>query len=83
MKKRPVSLLQTTQNTRDLGGYFREKYGDTPISNASKNGHIEIVRYLYEECNAKVRMNLLEYAADNGHCDIVKYLWEKFNKEHN
>ena len=21
MKKRPVSLLQTTQNTRDLGGY--------------------------------------------------------------
>lgn len=29
MKKRPVILLQTTQNTRDLGGYFREKYGDT------------------------------------------------------
>lgn len=45
MKKRPVSLLQTTQNTRDLGGYRTEnnsltlsnrllrsdiqKYGDT------------------------------------------------------
>ena len=31
-----------------------DKNGYTPISIASLNGHLEIVKYLYETCNADV-----------------------------
>ena len=41
-----------------------------------RNRHIDIVKYLYETCHAKIPDHALTYAAKNGHHDIVKYLSE-------
>jgi len=60
-------------------------YGFTPFNLASVNGHLEIVKYLIEECNANVEAKNkdgdtpLFYASLEGRFEIVKYLIEECN----
>jgi ankyrin repeat protein len=54
--------------------------GRTAIFYAAYNGHIDVVRYLVEQCgaNAHVMMdenkNAAFFAESNGHNDVVDYL---------
>ena len=38
------------------------KYGNTPINEASRNGHLDVVKYLYETCHAKIPDNAINEA---------------------
>ena len=50
-----------------------------PLSKASENGHLEVVKYLVEQgADVCARYNYpLINASDNGHLDVVKYLVEQ------
>jgi ankyrin repeat protein len=69
-------LILNGIGSNDIGGCLIE---------ASSNGHLEVVKYLYEECHANVEAKNnkgytpIIYASQNGHLDIVKYLYEECN----
>jgi hypothetical protein len=50
---------------------------------ASLNDHLEVVKYLHEECHANIEAKdeggktPIMCASENGHLDIVKYLHEE------
>ena len=46
----------------------------------SKYGHLEMVKYLVEECGVNARADndfAVRWASENGHLEVVKYLVEK------
>ena len=57
--------------------------GMTPLHSASFNGHIEVVKYLIEQCHANVEekdnsgWTPLHYASVNGQIEVAKYLIEQ------
>ena len=61
---------------------MKDKYECTPISIASSNGYLNIVKYLYETCHADVETkdkhgkSPINLASHNGHLDVVMYLNE-------
>ena len=52
---------------------------------AAANGHLEVIKYLFEQCHANVEANdgngetHLFIASSNGHLDIIKYLHETWH----
>ena len=52
----------------------KNERGSTPINRASFNGSIEVVKYLYETCHAKVDDKAINNASSNGHFEIKEYL---------
>jgi ankyrin repeat protein len=55
-------------------------FNDYAVRLASKNGHLDVVKYLVEEHGADVRAqsnNAIKRASENGHLDVVKYLVEE------
>jgi len=54
-----------------------------PLNSASRDGHLDIVKYLFEECYCNSETNdnegrtALHLASANGYFDIVKYLVEE------
>jgi len=64
---------------------IEDDWGRTPLIYASKNGRLEIMKYLIEECNANVEAkDKLGYtplmrASMYDHFEIVKYLIEEHN----
>jgi hypothetical protein len=59
---------------------FDITYGNNfAIRDASENGHLDVVKYLYENTKADpIAMDnfAIKWAADNGHLNVVKYLHE-------
>lgn len=54
-------------------------YSELPLRLASREGHLDIVKYLVENFDANIHANnegALLWASGNGHLDIVKYLVE-------
>ena len=51
----------------------KDNYGYTPLHHASRNGHLNIVQYLTQECHSDVESKdkdgytPLHYASENGH----------------
>ena len=43
----------------------KDKYEWTPINDASKNGHLEAVKYLYETCHVKITDRVINTAERN------------------
>ncbi|CAK9251837.1 unnamed protein product, partial [Sphagnum jensenii] len=60
-----------------------DKYGETPLHLAAKNGEFDLVKYLVEEKGADAKAadkdgnTPLHRAAKNGKLDVVKYLVEE------
>ena len=58
-------------------------YGKTALIAASEEGHLEVVKYLVEQCHANVEAKdndgytPLIRASENGHLEVVKYLVEQ------
>ena len=59
------------------------RYGQTPLSYAAQNGHLEIIKFLVRESGADVESKSnngqtpLSWAAANRHLEIVKFLVEE------
>ena len=53
-----------------------EIYEKYLINTVSKNGNLEILKYLNETCHVKICDSVINIASENGHLDIVKYLCE-------
>ena len=51
------------------------------IKNASRNGHLELVKYLYETCHANVTDNANNSDSIRGYFDVFKYLHETCHSE--
>jgi ankyrin repeat protein len=70
-----TELLQTHTWSR-----IRGDRGQTPLHEASKNGHVEAVRLLFELCSGiemvrdNDRLSPLHYAAESGYLDVVSLL---------
>ena len=48
---------------------------------ASKNGHLEVVKYLVEKCGVNARVEddwAVKCACMNGYFEVVKYLFKKY-----
>jgi len=53
---------------------------DCALNEAAHSGHLEVVKYLVEDCEANVHPDdecTLRWAAEGGHLEIVKYLVSK------
>ncbi|TMW58618.1 hypothetical protein Poli38472_010177 [Pythium oligandrum] len=46
------------------------------IDGATRNGHLDMVKYLHEERNDGCTIDAVDIAANNGHLDVVKFLFE-------
>jgi hypothetical protein len=61
----------------------KDNNGKTPIIIASENDHLDVIKYLHEECHANVEAEdivgwtPIMYASYNGHLEVVKYLYEE------
>jgi ankyrin repeat protein len=70
-----TDLLQTHTWSRVKGDH-----GQTPLHEASRNGHVEAARLLIEFCNGiemvrdSDKLSPLHYAAESGHLDVVSLL---------
>lgn len=49
------------------------------IDKASKNGHLDVVKYLHS-INKDCTVDAMDFASKNGHLDVVKYL-HSINKD--
>jgi hypothetical protein len=47
--------------------------GDTPINIASRYGHLEVVKYLYEQCHATITERTIRIAS----YEVKEYLRSK------
>ena len=72
-----------------IEGAIVHAWDDEALRYAAERGHLEIVKYLVEECGANVHAKddyALHLAADRGHLGIVKYLksyiLSQFTKKH-
>ena len=63
-------LCNKTKNIDDMGGL------GVHINIAAKNGHIEVVKYLYETFKDCRHKWTIDEAAEGGHLEIVKWLHE-------
>lgn len=63
----------------EKGSGVDDGYYTTPIVEAAKNGHLEMVKMLHAH-GSKYFHSVLEYAAKGGHLDIVKYAVEQGQK---
>ena len=67
----------------------KDNDGNTPINNASKNGHLETIKYLYESCHVNVdirdkyKQTSVFLATVNGHIEAAKYLCETCHCKYN
>src|SRR5271170_4867778 len=48
-----------------------------PIDFPSRNGHLEVVKYLHETVKATFSDNAMNWASQYGHLEVVKYLHEE------
>ena len=46
------------------------------MDDAAKNGHLDVMKYLFETVGAKYTHYAMDWAAQNGHLEVVKYLNE-------
>ena len=56
---------------------MRSEDEEDALQRASEKGHLEVVKYLVEECRANVHADndwALRLASENGHLEVVKYL---------
>jgi hypothetical protein len=61
----------------DGGANLRSEDEEDALQRASEKGHLEVVKYLVEECRANVHADndwALRLASENGHLEVVKYL---------
>ena len=61
--------------------YFGKRYNVYAINSASENGHLEVVKYLYKTCHAKLTNEAIYKASNNGHREVVKYLKASKNRK--
>ena len=58
-------------------------YDNTPLHDAARNGHLDVVKFLVETLNCTVdsrgscNMTPLQWALFNGHYHVVRYLHSK------
>mmetsp|Transcript_25955 Transcript_25955/g.41807 ORF Transcript_25955/g.41807 Transcript_25955/m.41807 type:complete len:113 (+) Transcript_25955:382-720(+) len=61
------------------------KHGRTPIMFAARHGHLEVVKYLHQECKANLELQapsgdtVITRACFGAKVDVVKYLVEDAN----
>ncbi len=56
------------------------KYNNLSITNAASNGHLNIIKYLYNK-NIRYDYSAIDAASINGNLDILKFLF--YNKKKN
>ena len=49
-------------------------YRDEPIRNAIKNGHLNVISYLFDKGKFKVEQWMINLAKSSNHWDIIEYL---------
>ena len=79
MELRRVRLLIEEGADKDQGN---DSHGDTPLRQASRNGHLNVVQYLVEQGASLDKTNRsgvtpLYGAAFSGHLEITRYLLEQ------
>ena len=81
------SLCKSLENYNYRAFFFATLNGivrNDDMSFAAKNGYLDIIKYIIEECHASIKacpklgLTTLHHACENGHLDIVKYLVEEF-----
>ena len=77
-------MSRRTQNARFLQLYAFRDDNDDALRQASRNGHLEIVKYLIEN-GANIHAEndyALRWASNEGHLEVVKYLIKKGTDVH-
>ena len=75
-----IFIAAVVGDKQNIARYLVEKYGSVvrsvyseALGEAADLGHLNMVKYLVEECGA-ANVNAIQWAADNEHRDVVKYL---------